>query len=469
MPGKNDLNNSAPNAQTEEVNIPQEEVNEVKAYENKEKAFAHKKERASSDTTVFRGALMITNLCLGVTIFTFAIRITYFGLVWFIITGIIVGTITYWSLMLGVYASSRRKEDDYSELTEQILGKKARIFLNVVIIIYSYAVMMMFMVLIYSLLGRFIHAAGYINKYPEYEEFDDEIWQKAYIKFPVYIGLTIGLGFMCLIKDMNKLNFASYIGVLAVIYSLLVVLIQCNSYYKDSKKKYYIKEDKSTHINWTNLGKAFTKDLEFFKGVAALFTANAIHTGIFPVFVGFKYQENGLQKMKKATILGVIMVTSLYVLSMIISFLTNPYQPEDVIIYRKSKGGNDVAMTIAKLFVSLSIVFTYPGTYFPLRLSIANSFPEGIITSKFNVILTFISCFICSAVASIYDKILNYLSYIGGFITVFMCYLIPALLKIKTSGNPMTHWKNVLELTLAIILCIIGFIGGIVTIIDDVN
>ena len=38
MPGKNDLNNSAPNAQTEEVNIPQEEINEVKAYENKEKA-----------------------------------------------------------------------------------------------------------------------------------------------------------------------------------------------------------------------------------------------------------------------------------------------------------------------------------------------------------------------------------------------------------------------------------------------
>ena len=48
-----DLNNSAPNAQTEEVNIPQEEVNEVKAYENKEKAFAHKKERASSDIQYF--------------------------------------------------------------------------------------------------------------------------------------------------------------------------------------------------------------------------------------------------------------------------------------------------------------------------------------------------------------------------------------------------------------------------------
>ena len=193
--------------------------------------------------------------------------------------------------MLCVIASSKNKEDDYSELTEKILGKKFRIFLNVIIIIYSYAILMMFMVLTYSLLGRFIQAVGYINKYQDYDEFNDEIWSKPYIKFPVYIGLTIGLGFKCLIKDMNKLNFSSYIGVLAVIYSLCVVLIQCHSYFKDSKKKYYIKEDKSTHINWFNIGKAFTKNLEFFNGVCALFTANAVHTGIFPVFVGFKYQE----------------------------------------------------------------------------------------------------------------------------------------------------------------------------------
>lgn len=163
------------------------------------------------------------------------------------------------------------------------------------------------------------------------------------------------------------------------------------------------------------------------------------------------------------------MVTFLYVFSMIISFLTNPYKPEDVIIYRQSKDENDVSMTIAKLFVSLSIIFTYPGTYFPLRLSIANSFTEGQISTKFNIILTFISCFACSAIASVYDKILNYLSYIGGFLTVFMCYLIPALLYIKTTGKPMTYWKNILQLIFAIFLCVIGFIGGIVTIVGDVN
>ena len=64
--------------------------------------------------------------------------------------------------------------------------------------------------LTYSLFGRFIHAAGYTNKYPEYDDFEDEIWQKSYIKFPVYIGLTLGLCFMCLIRDINKLNFSLY-------------------------------------------------------------------------------------------------------------------------------------------------------------------------------------------------------------------------------------------------------------------
>ena len=173
--------------------------------------------------------------------------------------------------------------------------------------------------------------------------------------------------------------------------------------------------------------------------------------------------------MKLATFFGMLLTTGLYALSMIISYLTNPYDPEDLIIYRKSKGGKDVVIIIAKLLVSLSIIFTFPPTYFPLRLSVANSFTKGIISTKFNIIFTFISCYVCAAIASVYDKILNYLSYIGGFLSVFICYLFPILLYIYTSGKPITYWKNIIEFIAAIILCIIGFMGGILTIIDDVT
>ena len=260
MSQKNEVIQSTQQQTTEEAINRNTEGKEVKTYSRQEDAMNNIKERASSDTTIFRGTLMITNLCFGVTIFTFAIRATYFGLVWLIVTGAVVGIITYWSLMCGIIASSKCKEDDYSELTEKILGKKARIFLNVIIIIYSYAVMMMFMALTYSLFGRFIHAAGYTNKYPDYDDFDKEIWTKAYIKFPVYIGLTLGLCFMCLIKDIDKLNFSAYIGVFAVIYSLIIVLVQCHDYYKDSKKNIILKKIKAPILIGLILEKPFQKN-----------------------------------------------------------------------------------------------------------------------------------------------------------------------------------------------------------------
>ena len=87
----------------------------------------------------------------------------------------------------------------------------------------------------------------------------------------------------------------------------------------------------------------------------------------------------------------------------------------------------------------------------------------------FNIIFTFASMFVCAFVAAIYDKVLNYLSYIGGFTAVFICYLYPILIYVFSTEKKLKYWKNVLEIILAVILCIIGVIGGIATIINDVK
>ena len=89
MSQKNEIIQSTQQQTSEEVVNGNTEENEVRTYTNKEEAMNNIKERASSDTTIFRGTLMITNLCFGVTIFTFAIRATYFGLVWLIVAGAI--------------------------------------------------------------------------------------------------------------------------------------------------------------------------------------------------------------------------------------------------------------------------------------------------------------------------------------------------------------------------------------------
>jgi amino acid permease len=424
----------------------------------------------SSNATIFGATFMMTNICLGTTIFTFAIRAKSFGLVWILVACVVTGIINYWSITNCCIASSRVKCDDYSEITQLILGKKGRTILNVIIIVYTYGCMMCLFALIFPLFGRFIYSVGYTNKYNGYEDFQDKIWYKAYVRFPFYIGIAFLISLMCLIKDINKLNFSAYIGVVSVIYAIFVVMVECKGYYDYYKETIYVEEDKSTHPNWVNLGDAFTKKLDFFKGMASLFAAYACHTGVFPIYSGFKHQENGLKKMKIATINATILTTILHYISIICSFLTNPYAPEDVIIYRKSKsGGKDIPMTIAKLLISSSLVFTLPGYFFGLRLSVANSFTGGKISNKFNYLFTFISCFGCALVAAVYDKILNYVSYIGGFISVFICYLFPCLLYIYSSGKPITYWKNFIELFIAIVLCIVGYIAGVATIIDDVS
>ena len=425
-------------------------------------------------STIISAGLLMTNACLGTTIFTFALKAKTFGLVWFLLAVVLVGIINYWTIMAGAKASSKYNEDDYSELTEKILGKKARFILNCILVLYSYACMMCFLALLFPLFGRFIQNIVYNKRYETYDDFLDDKWGKLYIKVPFYIGASLAISLMCLIDDINKLSFSSYIGVGAMIYTLLVITVQCHSYYQYYKKHFYLKNVESTHPNWTNLGDAFKKDLDFFKGMANLFCAYACHPNIFPVYAGFKEdkgdRKEGLRKMSLGTIFATVLTTVLHILSIVCSFLTDPLTPEDLIIYRKSKdGGKDIFMAIAKLAVFVSLIFTLPSYYFTLRLCVSNSFMHGKITTKFNTIFTFCSVFGCAVIAIIYDKILNYLSYIGGFISVFICYLIPVLLYIKSHGKPMTYWKNLIQLIFALILCVIGVTAGILTIIDDVT
>ena len=431
-------------------------------------------EERPEKATKLGATFMLTNICLGTTIFTFAVRAKAFGLFWLLIFCIIVAAVNYWTIMRGVYASSKSKKDDYSAIVEEFLGKKWKIVLNIFIVAYSYACIMCFLALIFPLFGRFIQSAFYKDKYKSYDDFEDAKWGKAYIKFPFFVGMAFLLSLLCLIKDINKMNFSAYIGVIAVIYTLIVVSFQCHSYYKHYKNTKYIKDDDSTHPNYFNFKDAWTKDMDFFKGMANLFTAYACHPGIFPVYRGFKYhyQNAGVKQMKLSTLFATILTTALHIVSIICSFLTDPYEPEDLVIYRKNKGnGKDIAMVISRCFISLSLFFTLPGYYFPLRLSISNFCCDGKISDLFNILFTFISCFVCAAIAAVYDKILNYLSYIGGFISVFICYLIPVLSYIYSKGEkkPLKKWNNIIELIGVFILIAIGIIAGIATIIDDVK
>ena len=321
-----------------------------------------------------------------------------------------------------------------------------------------------------SLIGRFIQSIALKGTYSTYDEFLDAKWGKVYMKYPIVIGIGVLLIPICMMRDMSSLNWTACIGVGSVFYTLLVVTIQCNSYYNFYKDTEYIKDNKDTHVNWLDLSKAFTSKLDFFKGMASLFAAYSCHTGIFPIFESFKPIQNGFNKMKKSISLACCLTCALHILSITCCFLTEPIYPEDIIIYRKQKDdGKDIFMNIAKMAVAISLFFTIPGYYFGLRCSVANTFTGGQISNKFNFLLTSISIICCCIIGAVYDKILGYLGYIGGFFSVFVCYYYPIRMYIASTGKPIYEIHNLIEYIGALLLVIIGITAGIATILEDVQ
>ena len=75
---------------------------------------------------------------------------------------------------------------------------------------------MCFIALMFPLFGRFVQHVGYRTKYQTYDEFAKAIWNKSYVKFPFFIIIAFLQSLVCLIRDINKLNFSAYIELVLV-------------------------------------------------------------------------------------------------------------------------------------------------------------------------------------------------------------------------------------------------------------
>ena len=422
--------------------------------------------------TILSTCFIITHVCLGnFTIFSFAQKTKSFGLVWMIIFCILVAIINYWVIMRSFAASIKCKDTNYSKITEEFLGKKGRKLLNTLILIYAFIYMMYLIGLTFPMTGRIIKIILYNKQYQSYELFYEEKWGKGFIKYPFFIMI----GFCVFVINIFKFIRLKIIGIFRIIcisFCLLILIIQTPSYYNYYKNSIYDINDKNTYPNWTNLKNAFTSKMEFFKGLCILFATYTCIPVMFPIFEGFKIQENPLKKTQISVILGILLTTCLIIISIICSYLINPYSPEELIIFRKSKSnGKDILILIINFILLICALFTVSRYYLLLKVHFKFLFfvKKETLSKRMNNIFTFIFCF-GSAIASIYfDHFLSYLCILGGFFSVFINYLFPILIYVKSTKKSIKYWPNFIQIILAGVLCAIGIIGGIVTLIYDIK
>ena len=379
---------------------------------------------------------------------------------------IVIGLLVWRALNLVSRACYKKQIFIYSNLVRELYGKHLALIYDSAVILYSFGVLILYQVIIYTLIGEAIYNLFYYNEYINNEEFLlKSFWGQWYCKYviPYAIGLIIIFP-LCLIKDVSKLRIASLFGVITLISLIILIIVEFPSYFKYYKEHMYSPTDVTTHINLYDYKSGFDSSLYFFQYCSSLFYSFITTIGAVPIFNTL--HNNILRRMQKVVRRTVLFDIVLFLVISVIGYLTWPVNTPDLIIEReKIRTGADVPMSIGRIALVLTVMMKLPNNYTSLRITIFNMvWGSTEITNKKNVIVTLIVLIVCCTVSVLYSQISGYIKLIGGICSSVVGFIIPALLYARTNKYERWHWKNVMNVTVYAIMTCIGFIAAGVTI-----
>ena len=379
---------------------------------------------------------------------------------------LIIGLLVWRALNLVSKACYKKQIFIYSNLVRELYGKRLSLVYDSAVILYSFGVLILYQVIIYTLIGEAIYNLFYYNEYPTNEKFLlESFWGQWYCKYiiPYAVGLIIIFP-LCLIKDVSKLRIASLFGVITLISLIVLIVVEFPSYYKYYKENTYSPSDVNTHINVYNYKSGFDSSLYFFQYCSSLFYSFITTIGAVPIFNTL--HNNILRRMQKVVRRTVLFDIVLFLVISVIGYLTWPVNTPDLIIEReKIRKGADVPMSIGRIALVLTVMMKLPNNYTSLRITIFNLiWGSTEITNKKNIIVTLIVLMICCTVSVLYSQISGYIKLIGGICSSVVGFIIPALLYARTNRYERWHWKNVVNVMVYAIMTAIGFVAAGVTI-----
>ena len=380
------------------------------------------------------------------------------------------GICNIWSYHIMGDLYEKYKINNYEHLCEKICGRKMTVFLVITLNIYTVGLLLIHQVLIFRLLGGVINVIGGYDYESMLTFLSDTYWSEIWVKICVNFGIGILIIFpLCLVTDMKKLNVSSTIGVFTTLFILLVVLVQFPFYFIEYLDKEYNKDDENTHINIYHVERGFTKQIQFLQSFALFFFCFTGHNGLLPALEHLERPTP--PRRAKLYNIAIAMDMLIYLFISICGYLSVPHDVVDIVFERKRIWKKDIVMTIARILLIPMAISKIQVNHNIWRISFVSFRGDDHtkISLKFNMIFTGITLFLTTLLASVYQNIVGYISLIGCFCVVFPAFLIPPIMYMYDSGLPLGHWKVWFQILIGALLCAIGYISGILGLIDIIK
>ena len=476
------INNTQPNSETDLINAKSEPSEKDEEIEKKEKENTNteieteKKSFFQKIISQFKAGTMVNSIfnisiiSLGSGVFAIPVKVQYMTLVFTPVYVILAGIANLISLLMISYVVDKTNILDFFQVTYKILGKTFARILNIVIIAYSYGLIILFQVMVYKLLGGIINDIG-DYKYESLNDFvEKSFWRKYSYKFIVCYGicLVILLPF-CLKKNIGEMKAPTYIGVISLAFVVLIILIQSPYFINNYYDEIYKKDDKSTHLNVYDLSKGADKDLNIIRPFVTLFFAYTSQNALFPIIEALK--DRTKKKIDKIFYISSIIDCVIYILIGILGYLTQPINTPDLIIERKSIFKKDYFMIIGRILLTLTVLGKIAPVYNSARTIFLSSIGIDInnYSTLLNCAITIPLILLSTLVGILYQKIGDYIDFLGSFCSIFICFAFPGMMYIKTNDYHKYHWKNILTIIYIVVFTILCCISGGYTVRDIVR
>ena len=399
---------------------------------------------------------------------------TYIGKVSMILSTvliILISILIWWSLLLLSKACEKSGTYNYSYLLKKLYGKHLSIIYDIIVIIYSFGILILYQVIIHRLIGESLYYLFYVYNYDSFDDFEKEsFWNNWIFKYFLPFSLLFIIYPLCLIKDVSKLRFISFFGIITILSLITLIIAQSYSFIKYHLKNVYKPEDKSTHYNIYDFEKGFDEHLYFFQFCSTIYFATCMHIGAIPIFNTLKNNiRKRMYKVVRRTLLVDIVV---FVIVANLGYLSCPMNTPALIIERPniSSDKRDIPMSLGRIALVITLIMKLPNCYATLRLTLFDKlWGTTTITNKKNYILTFLVIFFCCFISVVYVKISGYIKLLGGLCSTLVGFVFPSLLITRANKRPRWHWKNIGTIFIFFILTLIGLVSSGRTIYDIIK